>query len=132
MKDLMSLSGPWTGLSIQHKRRLTERMQLRLGDNRIHGTGSDVDGDFVVDGTYDPATESVHIVRRYTRVTWPVYGATFALYDYRGTWDGQMISGNWRQRDEYTNGGPFEMWPDREQDQQELAIQIEEAVGSHT
>ncbi len=126
MKQFENLSGPWTGLSLQGPRRLTEAIKLRITNGVITGEGSDVDGDFVLDGRYDPTTEFVQIDRRYTYVARPEYGSTWVVYRYQGKWDGAMVYGHWNQCDSPSNCGGFEMWPNREEDRMELAIDIRE------
>lgn len=128
MTDLSEHSGRWVGLSIQRERRISEAIHLTIAAGRIVGNGTDVDGDFNLDGRYDPTTGVVHLVRRYTRAVDPDPSATRALYDYLGRWDGTMIAGHWRQRDALSNGGPFEMWPDDEQTREELRIPVAEVA----
>jgi hypothetical protein len=123
MKDFNTLSGPWTGLSIQGGFRLTERLQLSIIRGKISGTGSDMDGEFEVFGAYDPTSNAVHLVRRYTSTNRDDEGVGVP-YDYLGIWDGMMVAGTWQQRDYLPNNGPFEMWPDREEDRKELAIEL--------
>jgi hypothetical protein len=127
MKVFNVLSGPWTGLSIQGNRRLTESIRLTISRGRITGDGSDVDGDFVLDGSYD-AEGSVTIDRRYTRVASGDPGGTWAVFRYQGRWDGAMVHGRWAEIGSPSNGGPFEMWPDRDEDRAELAILLEDVL----
>lgn len=124
VKDLSRLSGPWTGLSIQGRRRCHESLQLTIRPGRIHGTGTDVDGTFSVEGEFDGAGH-VRLTRRYV-VSNLHEEHVDVPFDYEGTWDGAMIFGLWCERDSPLNCGPFEMWPMREEDRRELAIELEE------
>jgi hypothetical protein len=126
MRDFNDLSGPWTGLSTQEGVRLSESISLTIRAGQISGSGTDIDGDFDLDGTYTEGTQLVRLTRRYSRVTDPNRGTPGLPYDYMGRWDGAMVTGMWRQRDFPANGGPFEMWPSREEDMRELQIQLEE------
>ncbi len=102
-----------------------------IRDGRISGSGVDKDGDFELTGFYTARTEKVMITRRYSRTTEPSQDSVGIPYDYEGFWDGMMVSGRWHSRSYPMMNGPFEMWPDREQDREELRIEIEEleAVG---
>lgn len=126
MKDFNALSGPWTGLSIQGRRRLTESLQLRILQGTIEGTGSDVDGEFDVRGTYQAGSERVTMIRIYTWTTDPSQDSVGLPFVYDGTWDGEMVHGHWVEPTEPSNTGPFEMWPDREEDRKERAIDLSE------
>jgi hypothetical protein len=126
VKDFNDLSGPWTGLSIQHGIRLTEAIRLTIQSGQIWGVGNDIDGEFELAGSYHPRSQRVLLTRRYTYTTEPSQEGVGTPYDYDGVWDGQMVSGNWQQRNLVENSGPFEMWPDREEDRKELAINFEE------
>ncbi|MFZ4507861.1 MAG: hypothetical protein ACOYON_09225 [Fimbriimonas sp.] len=135
MKRLDSCSGPWVGLSTQASLRISEKIQLSLSVGILHGTGSDLDGDFVLDGKYDSLSGDVEMARRYTlaldrytRKPKRDFTSVLVLYDYTGRWDGEMISGTWQQRDYPPNQGTFEMWPYREEEQRELAIESQEDV----
>lgn len=130
MKEFNQLSGPWTGMSIQGGRRLSEGIQLTIRDGRLWGEGTDVDGDFRLEGAYDPSSQVVRIVRRYTRTNRPYENPSWAAFDYEGTWDGTMVSGAWTERAYVENGGPFEMWPNREEDRLALAIEFEELLAT--
>lgn len=112
-------------MSIQGGLRLTEAIRLMIHDGKIWGTGSDIDGEFELSGTYRSDNHAVHLVRRYTRTTDP-QGGVGVPYDYFGVWDGMLVHGFWEQRDYTLNGGPFEMWPNREEDREELALEVEE------
>ena len=132
MKVLDQLSGPWTGFSIQDGVRIMERLHLRIGNGMFRGYGHDMDGDFVVDGGYEGNV--IHTVRRYTQVKDRATGAyrfdpeaVRSLYDYVGTWDGSLIGGSWcSQTYPMEMNGPFEWWPDSEEDRKELQIEIAE------
>lgn len=126
MKDFNALSGPWTGLSTQDGLRISERITLSIQDGRISGTGTDKDGEFEVVGFYQARLQQVMLTRRYTWTAEPSQEGVGVPYDYEGTWDGQMVAGRWHPRWNPGYGGPFEMWPDREEDREELAIRFEE------
>lgn len=127
MRALDGLSGPWRGLSTQAGLRISEAMQLLVENGTILGTGTDIDGQFVVKGRYT-ADGHVSIVRQYTVTTEPSGDGVGIPYDYEGVWDGMLIAGQWNQRDWAFNGGPFEMWPEREEDLKELAIEMKEIM----
>jgi hypothetical protein len=69
MRSLDETSGPWVGWSVQYNRKIHEKMRLLVGGGSISGTGEDADGDFDLEGNYDPSGD-VAIVRRYTFGTW--------------------------------------------------------------
>lgn len=123
MKEFNSLSGPWTGMSIQGGFRLMENLRLTIVKNEISGSGSDVDGEFEIAGTFDPANGAVRLERRYTWVAAGPSDGVGTPYEYSGHWDGAFVSGFWHQRDYILNNGPFEMWPNREEDQAELSLE---------
>jgi hypothetical protein len=132
MKTLEQLTGPWTGFSIQDGIRIMERLHLTIGGGKIEGEGSDMDGNFVVQGAY--SQDQVHVVRRYREVRDRGTGAYRAdphavrmLYDYLGKWDGALLFGQWASQEfPFEMNGPFEWWPDREEDRKELEIALEE------
>ena len=126
MKNFDELSGPWTGLSVQDGLRITERILLTIHKGRISGTGTDKDGHFELTGFYKSRSEEVMLTRCYTHTTEPSQEGVGIPYDYEGKWDGAMVFGRWHPRLHPAYGGPFEMWPDREQDREELAIHLEE------
>jgi hypothetical protein len=126
LKNFDELSGPWTGLSVQDGIRITERIALSIYKGRITGTGTDMDGEFELGGFYNGRSQEVMLTRRYTRTTEPSQEEVGIAYDYEGKWDGAMVFGNWHPRMNPGYGGPFEMWPDREEDREELAINLEE------
>ena len=121
MRPLDENSGPWVGWSIQHGRRIHERLRLRIGGGQIAGQGDDADGEFEIEGDYDGSGE-VALVRRYTYCTAGDEGVGIP-YLYRGRWDGMMVSGDWRSVAGPYDGGAFEMWP--EQALEELGIDFE-------
>ncbi len=82
----------------------------------------------MVEGTFD-ATGQVQLTRRYA-VSNLHDGHVDVPFDYVGTWDGAMIFGMWCERDSPLNCGPFEMWPMREEDRRELAIELGELAVS--
>ncbi|MEZ0326539.1 MAG: hypothetical protein ACAH95_11600 [Fimbriimonas sp.] len=132
------MSGPWTGLSVQDGLRISEAIQLSIRSGSISGSGTDKDGDFELTGSYHERTQRVQLTRRYTYTTEPSQEGVGIPYDYDGVWDGSMVSGRWQMRmltgrqsaDHFGPllGGPFEMWPNREEDQHELRIEIKEDV----
>ncbi len=126
MKDFNSLSGPWTGLSTQDGRRIEEAIELRIDHGIILGTGTDADGHFELDGSFDSKTNRVTLTRRYTWTTEPSQEGVGIPYHYDGLWDGLFVSGAWHSRPCPTMGGEFEMWPAREEDRQELGIELGE------
>jgi hypothetical protein len=132
MRDFNSLSGPWTGLSVQDGLRISESIHLNIHDGHISGVGSDMDGDFELLGSYSSRDQRVTLTRRYTYTTEPSQEGVGLPYDYDGVWDGAMVSGRWQSRTHTWNSGPFEMWPNREEDREELAIRFEEFVGTNS
>jgi hypothetical protein len=126
VKNFNELSGPWAGLSVQDGIRISERMQLSIRQGQVSGTGKDKDGEFEVSGFYKERNQKVMLTRRYTRTTEPSQEGVGIAYDYEGLWDGAMVAGNWRARLHSGMGGPFEMWPDRDEDREELTIRFEE------
>jgi hypothetical protein len=126
LRNFNDLSGPWVGLSVQYGIRISESMTLTIRDGRIDGSGVDKDGDFELLGFYQARTEKVMITRRYTRTTEPSQEYAGVPYDYEGHWDGGMVSGRWHARSVPQMNGPFEMWPDREEDREELRLEFVE------
>ncbi|MCC7103176.1 MAG: hypothetical protein IT206_08880 [Fimbriimonadaceae bacterium] len=126
MKDFCQLSGPWAGLSTQEGRRIPECIQLRINRSHIVGTGSDADGLFELDGNFDPETKRVTMTRRYTVTSQPAQEGVGIPFHYDGVWDGEMVAGRWHCRPSPMDQGDFEMWPDREEDRQELMIELHE------
>ena len=118
------------GLSTQDGLRISEAIRLSINDGRISGTGVDMDGEFELIGFYSARTEQVMLTRRYTRTTEPSQEGVGIPYDYEGYWDGAMVSGTWHPRNVPHYGGPFEMWPDREMDREELGLSFDELVGA--
>lgn len=92
----------------------------------ISGWGTDVDGDFAMDGFYDPATEEVHMIRRYTHAP-KNPGQVGYPFEYHGKWNGYCIYGTWTAPTDLENCGPFEMWPESEEDLEELMFNLEGA-----
>jgi hypothetical protein len=130
MKDFNDLSGTWTGLSTQDGIRISEAIKLTIAAGHIIGTGSDMDGEFELSGSYSPRNQAVRITRRYTHTAEPSQLGVGIPYDYDGVWDGAMVSGRWHPRSNPHYGGPFEMWPSREEDERELRIEIAELAVS--
>ncbi len=128
MQDLSELSGAWHGWSIQDGVRITESLHLKIGAGGIDGTGCDKDGDFTVQGSYDTNRNTVRLTRRYTWTTDPSQSGVGIPYEYHGTWDGSVVSGRWNPRTAPWYGGPFEMWPVKEDEYSLEALEVEEAV----
>jgi hypothetical protein len=128
LKDFNELSGPWTGLSVQDGLRISERIALTIFKGRIAGTGSDKDGEFEISGFYKDRNQEVMLTRTYTWTTDPSQDGVGIPYDYEGSWDGAMVSGRWHPRSHPSYGGPFEMWPDRDEDREELSIRFEDKL----
>lgn len=99
MRDLSQLSGPWVGFWVQRGIRGSMGLALTFESGQIHGSGSDLVGAFRLSGAYRD-DGSVSIVKTYA----------WHLVDYKGRWDGQMISGSWKIK--YEGTGPFEIWPE--------------------
>lgn len=139
-----TLSGPWTGWSIQEGFRLSERYSLTISKGRergdrgrdysaertdadhradaadesaiqIRGWGTDADGDFSVEGYFLPHDASVFLVRRYVRAP-KNPGQVGYPFLYEGSWNGYVVYGTWRASTEPDNTGPFEMWPEGEEE----------------
>lgn len=116
---------------MQHGLRINEKINLSIGEGKIHGSGKDMDGEFVLDGDFD-AEGRVKLIRRYTvaidrRTGRPKadFMAVLVLYDYFGQWDGEMISGIWEIAMTGDDGGEFEMWPYREEDRLEISFEAD-------
>lgn len=106
--------------------RIEEAIELRIDNGLILGTGTDKDGHFEVSGNFDSKTQRVTMTRRYTWTTEPSQEGVGIPYHYDGVWDGWMVSGDWHCRPAPENQGDFEMWPAREEDREELRIQLAE------
>jgi hypothetical protein len=122
MRTLDELSGRWRGLSTQESERITETIFFRFNAGQIFGEGTDRDGDFRMVGSYD-SQGNIFMVRIYHVCT---YGPehTGIPYEYRGNWDGDLIAGSWHVAHYPEEGGPFEMWPEREEDLEKLQINL--------
>lgn len=77
------------------------RIQLHFRNGKVSGKGSDQIGGFSIKGRYSD-DGIVEFVKRYT----------WHRVRYSGTWDGQMIFGNW-EIGSY-DWGEFEIWPEAE------------------
>lgn len=109
MRDLRDCSGPWSGFWIQEFDRGTMKLRLVIDGERIFGGGADEIGEFSIAGNYWPRTEGVKLMKRYWSHT----------VEYNGSWDGSMISGQWRIRSRkgvYSDAGGFDLWPDSEEE----------------
>ncbi|MDX2064523.1 MAG: hypothetical protein SFX74_02150 [Fimbriimonadaceae bacterium] len=122
MRSLQSCSGSWLGWSIQDAVRISESMRITFAPGEFAGEGTDKDGDFVLQGTFD-ADGNVTIDRRYTRTRSQNPETTVWVYPYIGRWDGTFISGFWHYPLGEAEGGPFEMWPANEEQIAELSLQ---------
>jgi hypothetical protein len=127
MKSLDGLSGPWRGWSIQDGRRITEALSLTISGGKISGRGTDADGSFLVEGTYE-VEGSVSLTRTYTRTREPSQLGAGVPYRYVGKWDGTLVFGRWFPVAHPWYGGPFEMWPENEEERLELSFEIKEEV----
>lgn len=114
-KLMTAYPGPWIGWSIQDGLRISENLHLSFRGNSFEGTGADKDGDFEVFGDYDPERHSVRLTRRYTWTTEPSQEGVGIPYEYHGVWDGYCVAGRWNPRTVPHYGGPFEMWPEKEE-----------------
>jgi hypothetical protein len=95
-------------------------LRLNFTAGRVTGGGHDLIGPFRIRGAYSDFDGSVSFVKRY--VSHPV--------DYQGKWDGQMIYGTWTIENWlFEDEGEFEIWPDREEEQEERALAVEELAG---
>ncbi len=113
-------------MSVQDGIRISESIRLVIRSGQISGNGSDMDGEFELVGFYTERNQQVMLTRRYTWTTEPSQQGVGLPYDYTGYWDGALVSGVWQSRLTRGMGGPFEMWPDREEDRLELMINIDE------
>jgi hypothetical protein len=128
VKNFNELSGPWAGLSVQDGLRISESIRLTISSGRIDGEGTDKDGNFDLVGFYQARNETVMLTRIYTWTAEPSQQGVGIAYDYEGKWDGAMVSGRWHPRAHPFYGGPFEMWPARDEDREELRIELREEV----
>lgn len=122
-KDFLELTGPWTGLSIQAGMRIQEAISLTITPHQIEGLGTDNDGDFVLDGSYDARRQRVSLTRRYTWTSNGTDDGVGVPYQYDGYWDGEMVVGAWHQRDYPANQGTFEMWPDKPKEEEMYSLE---------
>jgi len=82
--------------------------RLLFTGDEITGGGTDTGGPFTMDGSYDPATETVAITKTYSKL----------LVIYKGAWDGTMIFGHsqiYGRGQEFYDEGEFELWPEEEE-----------------
>lgn len=122
MKEFTSLTGPWVGQSIQEGFRITEKIMIAFKGNAFTGSGSDLDGDFDLEGEFDPADQMVNIIRRYTVAPRNPSQIGYAFI-YIGRWDGHQVTGRWMMSTHPGEGGSFEMWPESEEEAKERAIE---------
>ncbi|MBL8754136.1 MAG: hypothetical protein JNK15_12620 [Planctomycetes bacterium] len=64
LRNLLN-SGQWFGTFAKDKVRQTAELHLRFLDGRMEGWGRDEWGEFLVDGTYDLATEELRWTQLY-------------------------------------------------------------------
>ncbi len=93
-------SGPWTGYLQQDGRRIAQDLELTFDDGVLRGAGWDSDGEFVIKGSYDPATREV-------RWTKKVEGQPNVYF--RGFREGVGIWGTYRGANGVGSG--FHVWP---------------------
>jgi hypothetical protein len=119
LKDLRTLSGPWSGFWIQELVRGNMKLRLTFHENSIFGSGRDPMGEFQISGMFSNDQRVM-----FTKD----YGAT--TVDYSGTWDGMLIYGRWNLHDQnYSEAGDFEIWPDKEdEDITSIAEQLGESA----
>lgn len=128
MKSLDGHSGPWRGWSIQYGMRITEKIKLSIANGKINGNGTDKDGSFLLEGGYD-LEGNVLLIRTYTRTIEPSQLGAGIPYRYKGRWDGTLVSGRWCPvANPWSDGGPFEMWPEQEEQRLEIAFEMEEEI----
>lgn len=90
-------------------------LDLTIRGEQIIAGGHDFVGDFSMEGSYDPSTDAVVLVKRYR----------WHSVRYEGRWDGALVFGTWEIEDgDFQASGEFEMWPDDE------ATSLEEFVQS--
>jgi hypothetical protein len=116
-------------MSVQDGIRISEAIRLSIRAGAISGEGTDMDGDFELAGSYHARDHRVLLTRRYTYTTEPSQEGVGIPFDYDGIWDGEMVSGEWHERADPRHGGPFEMWPNREEDRREREILREQLSG---
>lgn len=98
-------------------------MRLLFSDEVISGSGVDGDGPFGLRGRYDRETEFVLIEKTYSRL----------LVQYRGEWDGQIISGiSTITAPGFFDTGSFEIWPESDEENLRIAqeLQLETTIPS--
>lgn len=107
MRSLEECSGPWVGHWIQADLRGSMRMRLHFAGGAINGSGMDGDGPFRLSGRYDPEDAFAFIDKAYAMLN----------VQYRGQWDGQMISGHSViTAPGFYDTGEFEIWPESDTD----------------
>lgn len=103
MRELATLSGPWTGFWVQGVRRGHMRLKITFSRVYLEGGGTDNIGRFSVSGSFNPESGSVTFLKRYSS----------HQVHYDGAWDGSMISGGWKIYDGFfLSLGDFEIWPE--------------------
>ena len=84
---------------------------MDFAEGKVQGKGTDPQGVFEYTGSYDLASGSVVLTKRYTA---PLSAVPKLLW-YVGNWDGELIAGRWTFGDGFGESGPFEMWPVEEE-----------------
>src|SRR5690348_14965794 len=69
VRDLRTLSGPWSGFWIQELVRGNMKLRLRFAGNIIEGSGSDPMGNFQITGMFSDETNRVLFSKEYGAVT---------------------------------------------------------------
>ncbi len=107
MRDLGSLSGPWSGFFLQGETRTLMTARLSFAGQSISGNGKDRDGIFRVKGMYSIENNRVSLTKRYR---W--HSVVF-----RGSWNGEFIEGDTTFRFLFLREhGLFELWPQRDEE----------------
>jgi hypothetical protein len=126
MREFSSLSGPWVGQSIQDGLRITEAIMLEIRGNSFSGSGTDKDGHFELNGEHDPEDGMVQMTRCYLKAPMSPSQVGYPFV-YIGKWNGDFIEGRWMMSTQPQIGGPFEMWPESEEE----ALAVEKAAEEH-
>ena len=107
-------------MSTQAGVRISEGIRFWFEAGRISGEGSDRDGEFRMTGRYQ--TDGTIGMMRVYHVCTEGPESIGIPYEYRGVWNGSFIEGHWFVVADPSEGGPFEMWPERDADLLELSI----------
>jgi hypothetical protein len=120
MKPLSNCSGGWVGIWSQFGTRGHMRLNMKFSGGSIEGHGCDLDGPFVIVGSYE-SSFSVELTKGYSS----------GIFCYQGKWDGAMISGTSHELGDPSNHGDFEMWPEGEDTNVEALEALREDELSH-